>query len=151
MATPLGRSRTVAFSYALLSVMYLAMIGMLAFAIWVGSWRLLWHGLVDTPNSGMKSVAPLVVANAAMAALAFWYLRLSRFFRIITLTASLIFSTLAVLGAASFFMHRHIIEAPVPITGLIVAKAVLALGYCLCTYSLWKIGGAGSNNRWTGS
>jgi hypothetical protein len=128
--------------------MYLAMIGMLGIAIWVGSWRLLWHGLVDTPNSVMKSVAPLVVANAVMAALAYWYLRLSQFFRIITLTVSLIISTLAVLGATSFFIHRHVIDASVPVTSLIVAKAVLAPGYCLCTYSLWKIGRAGSNSRW---
>jgi hypothetical protein len=99
----------------------------------------------------MGSVVPLIVANAVMAALSFLYLRLSQPFRVVTLTASLIISALAVLGASSVFMHRHEIQAPVPIAGLIVAKAVLAVGYCLCTYSLWKIGGAGSNNRWTGS
>jgi hypothetical protein len=116
MATPLGRARTVALSYALLGAMYLAMIGILSFAIWVGSWRLLWHDLVDMPNSLTKTVAPLVVANAVMAALAFCYLRLNQLFRVITLIASLIISTFAVLGAVSVFTHRLAIQAPVPIT-----------------------------------
>lgn len=145
MSTPLRRSRMVAFSYAFLSAAYLVLIGMMSFAIWVGSWRLLWHELVDT--SVMKNVGSLVVVNAVMAALALWYLRLSHLLRAVTVTASFVISILAVLGAASFFTHRHAIQAPVPVTGLIIAKSMLALAYCLSTYSLWKIGGLASSNK----
>jgi hypothetical protein len=151
MATPLGRARTVALSYALLGAMYLAMIGILSFAIWVGSWRLLWHDLVDMPNSLTKTVAPLVVANAVMAALAFCYLRLNQLFRVITLIASLIILLLPSLVLSQFSRTGLQSKRRCPSPGLIVAKSPLALGYCLCTYSLWKIGGLTPNNRRTGS
>jgi Na+/H+ antiporter NhaA len=119
--TPLGRARTVALWYVLLSAVYL---------LWL-------HDLVETPNGVVTSVATLTVANTVMAALAFLYPRLGRPLRLMTLTASLIISIFAVVAVA-VFMFRH---TPVSI--------LVASGYCFCTYYLWKIGGVASNDRWT--
>ena len=126
--------------------MYLAIVVMLANAIWAGSWSRLWHELLDT----LKSVGSLAALNVMMAALAFWYLKLPRAFRALTLVLSLTLSVLAVIGATSVSLHRHTIEAPVPVWTLMVAKSLLAVGYCSFSYSLWKVGGVASNNRWRG-
>jgi hypothetical protein len=117
--TPLGRARTVALWYVLLSIVYV-------------SWLQL---LLETPNDAVTTVAALTVANAVMAALAFWYLRLGRLLCVVTLTASIIISILAVVAVFVFLLWH----TPV--------SALLALGYCLCTYYLWKISSVASNNR----
>ena len=117
--TPLGRARTVALWYFLLSIVYV-------------SWLQL---LLETPNDAVTTVAALTVANAVMAALAFWYLRLGRLLCVVTLTASIIISILAVVAVFVFLLWH----TPV--------SALLALGYCLCTYYLWKISSVASNNR----
>jgi|HubBroStandDraft_6_1064221.scaffolds.fasta_scaffold311898_2 hypothetical protein len=117
--TPLGRARTVALWYFLLSIVYV-------------SWL---QFLLQTPNDAVMTVAALAVANAVMAALAFWYLRLGRLLRVVTLTASIIISILAVVAVFVFLLWH----TPV--------SALLALGYCLCTYYLWKISSVASNNR----
>jgi hypothetical protein len=117
--TPLGRARTAALWYVLLSIVYV--------------WWL--HLLPETPNGAATTVAALAVANAVMAALAFWYLRLGRLLRVVTLIGSLIISLLAVVAVLVFLLWH----TPV--------SALLALGYCLCTYYLWKISSVASNNR----
>jgi hypothetical protein len=117
--TPLGRARTAALWYVLLSIVYV--------------WWL--HLLPETPNGAVTTVAALAVANAVMAALAFWYLRLGRLLRVVTLIGSLIISLLAVVAVLAFLLWH----TPV--------SALLALGYCLCTYYLWKISSMASNNR----
>jgi hypothetical protein len=117
--TPLGRARTAALWYVLLSIVYV--------------WWL--HLLPETPNGAVTTVAALAVANAVMAALAFWYLRLGRLLRVVTLIGSLIISLLAVVAVLVFLLWH----TPV--------SALLALGYCLCTYYLWKISSVASNNR----
>ena len=117
--TPLGRARTVALWYFLLSIVYV-------------SWL---QFLLQTPNDAVMTVAALAVANAVMAALAFSYLRLGRLLRVVTLIASLTISILAVVAVLVFLLWH----TPV--------SALLALGYCLCTYYLWKISGVASNNR----
>src|SRR5690348_13238206 len=130
MAAPLRRVRTVALSYAILGTMYIVIIAMLGVALWTGSWLRLWHDLADTPHSALTGVGALAAVNASMAGLAFWYLSLSRLFRVITLAASLILSVLAVAGAISVLVQRHAVVAPVSIPTLIVAKSLVALGYC---------------------
>jgi hypothetical protein len=117
--TPVGRARTVALWYVLLSIVYV-------------SWLRL---LPETPNEAVTTVAAFALANAVMAALAFWYLRLGRFLRVVTLTASLILPILAVVAVLVFLLWH----TPV--------SALLALGYCLCTYYLWRISSVASNNR----
>src|SRR5580700_9814469 len=117
--TPLGRARTVALWYVLLSIVYV--------------WWL--HLLLETPNDAVRTVAAFAVANAVMAALAFSYLRLGRLLRVVTLIASLTISILAVVAVLVFLLWH----TPVSV--------LLALGYCLCTYYLWKISGVASNNR----
>ena len=135
----------------MLSAMNLVIIGMLISAIWAGSWSRLWYDagygpLADT----LVNVGILAAVNVMMAALAFCYLNLRRTLRALTLAISVILSGLAVVGAISVALHRHTITAPVSVSMTITAKALLAVGYCLCTFLLWGIGNVTPNSRWSG-
>jgi hypothetical protein len=150
VSTPLSRARTVALTYALLSAMYVAMICLLASSIWTGSWLRLRYDLFEAPYGVGGSVVAVAAANALMAVLMFWYLTLSRSLRVLTLMLSVAFSVMALASAASAVLHRYAIDAPVSIPLLLTAKGLLALGYCLCTYSIYRLGSVASNNRWRG-
>jgi hypothetical protein len=147
LSTPASRARTVAISYAILSALYLAIIGLLASALWLDSWQRLWN---DMSGRLLLALGGAAAVNALMAALAFWFTKLPRAGRALTLLISLILTGLAANDLFAAIMHRHQTEVPMPPWTLVTARSLLALGYALCAVSLWRIGRVASNNRWRG-
>ena len=139
LANALSQLRAVAFSYALLGVMFFVFAAMLVIFTWSGSWSRLWHDIGNDSAGSLASFSGIAVGHWVLAGLSLRYLRLGRGWRGFTLAASIFLALWNIGGAVRLtIVGTANALSFMPAPTVIGVKWLLALAYSACSYLLWK-------------
>ena len=144
MPTP-STSRAVSLSYGILAVMYLAILAVLANALWSGSLRRLWADLMYEPGSLYWPVG-LFAIHATMSALCFDFR--NRLFRgrIAIVCVAVLLSAAALYLALLGLIHWVRGQWEYVVSDLMIpAQFGIAVAYGWCAWSLWRIHATADN------
>jgi hypothetical protein len=142
--------RATAVSFAILCAMYVAIAGLLANSLWLGSWSLLFKDLGRFGLGFWVSLGGLVLLNGAMSVASFRFFALSQRVRTAAVCIAALFALWRGVILVSFlFTKRPLPPSFVSLPLGMVGNALLALGYSMCAYFLWSAART-SNHRWSG-
>jgi hypothetical protein len=150
MTQPQEHVRATAVSYAILCAMYVAIAGVLANSLWLGSWPLLIKDLGGFGLAFWVSLAGLALLNGAMSVASFRFFALSQRIRTAVVCVAALFALWrAVILLSYLFMKRPIAPPFVSVPLGWVGNTLLAVGYSMCAYMLWSAART-SNHRSSG-
>jgi hypothetical protein len=136
-----------ALAYGAIGTLYLGLFGFVVSVAWTGSLDRLVADLRGGSGEVGATFALLAVGHAALAVLAFIYLRAGRSLRSGTVAAAVLLALWNFGGAARFLAGRLDVGAsPEAMPTLLLFKVSLIVVYSACAYSLWRAGTA-SNYR----